>query len=82
MCSAGLGTHLQAKFNTDLKILFVTFVIPGVQPQLDFHSLFFIKQNVTHKTIVTLKAKYLNITLLLITVFHYIFQLFQFMQPC
>jgi hypothetical protein len=58
MCSAGLGTHLQARFNIDLKILFVAFVIPGVQPQLDFHSLLFIKQNVTHKTNVTLKTKY------------------------
>jgi hypothetical protein len=58
MCSAGLGTNLQARFNIDFQILLVAFVIPGVQPQLDFHSLFFIKQNVTHTTTVTLKTKY------------------------
>jgi hypothetical protein len=71
MCSAGLGTHLQARFNTDLKILFVGFQ----SYQVHSHNListasFFIKQNVTLKTIVTLKAKYLNIMLLLITLFH------------
>jgi hypothetical protein len=47
MCSAGLGTQLESRFNIDLKTLFVAFVIPGVQPQLDFHSLFFMEQNDT-----------------------------------
>jgi len=43
MCSAGLGTHLQARFNIYLKILFVAFVIPGVQPQLRFPQPLFYK---------------------------------------